>query len=148
MGFLSNLLKNEAKKLVSDVLDDKVKNVTSGKSSGNQPEMNNEMSKKGLQSRMERVFQTEFAGYEIRKNVSAFDVFGDSEACNYTYGMYLNGSPKAMIIILNDKNAYRKKSVRLAHTACENYGIPCFNFMSYLPSTYDYIKERLHESLG
>ncbi len=161
MGFFSNLIKKEAQKLVSDVMDNSVGNIIkknipgSGVSSADESSVNRtysydrntDISEDGVRERLEQVFATEWSDYEIRRNIPSSELNADSKARSYSYGMYRDGQPKAMIMLLTNRNHYCRKDVRLAHDACYNIGIPCINIMSYLPSTTEYISGRLKENL-
>ena len=53
----------------------------------------------------------------------------------------------AVIQILDDNNAYCRKSVRLAQQACEDRQVAYMNFMSYMTNRPEYIAKRLEEKL-
>ena len=53
----------------------------------------------------------------------------------------------AVILILEDNNAYCRKSVRLAQLACKERQVAYMNFMSYMTNRPEYIAKRLEENL-
>lgn len=128
MGFLSNLLSREAKKLASDVIS----NVgDSLKEEFNIPTKHQTATASGYAATKKE--QDGEAGFGAKK---------------YSYGLYYNGQPKAMMMVLTDRNEYRKKSVMLSKDACYEKGVAYMNFMSHLPNRTDYISRRLRENIG
>ena len=89
----------------------------------------------------------QFSDYEIRTEISASEFNAPAGAKDYSYGLYYNGYPKALIMILDDRNHYRKKEVILAREAAEHLGIPYMNFMPHLPNKKNYIYERINKNL-
>lgn len=159
MGFFSDLIKRETKKIMSDVVDNAIGDTfkkpvsetsTSAGMNGkisSDSRKRRESGERELRKRLEQIFAEEWADYEVRKNVPASELNAQPEAKTYSYGIYWCGQPKAMIMILTDRNQYRKKEVRLAGDACRMNGIPYMNFMSYLPNTCEYISKRLKENI-
>lgn len=159
MGFLGDLLKKEAKKVVSNAID----NVT-GSFTGNSSDKTDYSSAKpdktyakrneegggetGFRSRFEEIIAEEWSGYELVQDVSAYDFGAEDGARDYSYGLYYNGEPKAMIMVIRGHNDYRKKEVVKAQKACINNGIVYLNFMVYFPNSREYISERLKEEIG
>lgn len=159
MGFLGDLLKKEAKKVVSNAID----NVT-GSFTGSSSEKNDYSSagadkthakrneegggEAGFRDRFEEIIAEEWPGYELVQNVSAYDFGAEDGARDYSYGLYYNGEPKAMIMIIRGSNEYRKSEVVKAMNACERQGIVYLNFMVYFPNRRDYISNRLKEEIG
>lgn len=96
---------------------------------------------------LETIIAEEFSEYELRRNVPASEMTSNSQARDYSFGLYLDGSPKAFIMIMKDKNDYRKKDVVLAKQAAESNGIPYMNFMMHLPNEPEYISNRLKQNV-
>lgn len=156
MGFFDSLIKSGARKFVSDVVDRAVDNVvgnnsnTNSTSARNNSASNNGSIPRGVEAtctRIENVVKFQFEGYELKKNVPASVMNAGNGAMPYTYGIYLNGTPKAFINVINERNDYRLKRFRLAKVACENAGVPHMNFFSHLPNEIDYIANRLRENM-
>lgn len=103
---------------------------------------------KGLRERLEEVIRNEWSEYELRREIPASELGADFGAKKYSYGLYYNGQPKAMMMVLTDRNEYRKKSVMLSKDACYEKGVAYMNFMSHLPNRSDYISRRLRENIG
>lgn len=101
-----------------------------------------------LRNRIEQIIRNEWPDYELVPNVSATAAMGaNKDARDYTYGVYHNGVPIAMIMILNGNNESSRKAVRLAHEACFNRGVTCMNFMSYMANYQSYISARFQRYL-
>lgn len=100
-----------------------------------------------LRSRIEYIIRNEWQGYELVSNISAGTFGAKDGARDYSYGIYHNGAPVAMIMILHDNNEYRRKAVRLSHEACSCQSIPCMNFMSYMANYPSYISDRFRETI-
>ncbi len=157
MGFFDNIIKNSAKKFVTETIDKKIDSKVNNIANSILPSFNSSSSGSSSHSRKESdsihkkldiIFSEEFAEYDIRCDVSAQEFFAEDGAQTYTYGMYLNGQPKAMIMILDGHNEYRKASILKAQNACIRNGIPYMNFMSYMSNHYDYVSKRLHDSVN
>lgn len=150
MGLLSSLLKSEARKLASNVVSDMISSTITDTAPVKRPDVRETKEaggEKGLRERLETVIGQEWSDYELRKKVPAAEIGAQWGARAYSYGLYRNGQPKAMIMILTDRNHYRKKDVVLAREACEEKGIPYMNFMSHLPNRTEYISKRLRENI-
>lgn len=151
MGFLSNLLKNEAKKFVSDMVENVVDNVLNdadGKVTSNaNTSVKRSIDEKGMRSRIEYVLKEEWSGYEIRRNVSASEFMAEEGARDYSYGIYQDGQPQAMLMVLNNRNHGRLKEICKSRNACDRMRIPYMNFYSHLPNDIEYISNRLKENV-
>lgn len=179
MGFFTNLLKSEARKIVSDVVDNVVDNTlgqavrgqenrtaaaapvrttatapasrTSGHS-GNAAGAGvsraaQGSAEAGLRTNLESVLNSEWSDFELRKEVPASELGAPERARAYSYGLYKNGQPKAMFLVVTDKYHHLNGAARQAQTACKAKGIPCMNFFSHLPNTTEYISQRLRENI-
>lgn len=159
MGFFSDLIKRETKKIMSDVVDNAIGDTfkkpisetstpadMNGRGSSDSPKRR-ESGESKLRARLEQILADEWADYEIKKQVPPSELGEHSKAKAYSYGIYRYGQPRAMIMILTDRNQYRRKEVLLAKEACERNGIPYMNFMSHLPNTSEYISNHLKENI-
>lgn len=97
--------------------------------------------------KLETIAAEEFSEYELRKDIPASEMTSDGNARDYSYGLYLKGYPKAFIMIIENRNDYRKKDVVLAKQAAEQGGIPYMNFMMHLPNEPKYISNRLKQNV-
>lgn len=171
MGFLNNLLKREARKIVSGVLDEVVDSVTDNirdsvrenKNSSSATVSSNSTAKAAASSvdeaeedccgevavverRIEKVVSEEWGDrIEIRKNISSSEMGAEAGALDYTYGLYNNGIPVAMIIILDYPDDYWCKRTRLAKEACGRQSVGYVHFITRLPNRTGYIREQLKE---
>lgn len=101
-----------------------------------------------LRHRIEEIAAREKPEYELRQKVSSSQVGAPGGAEPYfDYGFYRDGMLAAVIQILDDNNAYCRKSVRLAQQACEDRQVAYMNFMSYMTNRPEYIAKRLEEKL-
>lgn len=169
MGFLDKLLKSKARELVSNVVgnavDDVINNLSNNGDASTGANANTASAavrtntinadeedccydKNLVCARIEDVAATEWAGYELRTNISAYEIGAEDGARDYTYGLYLDGMPKAMIIVLEEPAHYRKKDTRLAHEACQARGVFCMNLMLHLPNRRSYISEQLRKNVA
>lgn len=165
MGFLDRLLKSEARRLVSSVVsnavDDVINNLSNSGSSDTDTYSSNVRTttvnadeedccydKNLVCARIEDVATTEWAEYELRTNIPAYEMGAEDGARDYTYGLYLNGEPKAMIIVLEEPAHYRKKDTLLAHQACKAKDVFCMNLMLHLPNRRSYISEQLRNNVA
>lgn len=165
MGFLDNLLKREARKIIANVVDNVVDNAldsindsmkfNTSSSPMNTSSLGNNPDEEDcgydcsvVCDRVERIAASEWSGYELRKNIPATELGADSNARDYSYGLYLNGIPKATIIIIDVPSHYKKKNVRLAHEACERQHVFCMNLMLHLPNRYSYISKQLSDNVA
>lgn len=177
MGFLDNLLSKEARKIISNVVDnvvDKVvDNINDNMNSNSEKnssynssatetqttyaapsyvedpdEKHCECEEHIVRARVEKIAAEEWRGYELRKDIPASEMGASPEARDYSYGLYLNGNPVAMIIILDIDWHYRKKDVILAHEACEKQNVFCMNLLLHLPNYRSYISKRLRDNVA
>lgn len=101
-----------------------------------------------LRRRIEEIAAREKPEYELRQKVSSSQVGAPRGAEPYfDYGFYRDGMLAAVIQILDDNNAYCRKSVRLAQQACKDRQVAYMNFMSYMTNRPEYIAKRLEEKL-
>lgn len=172
MGFLTNLLKNEAKKIVSDVVDNVVDNTLGQAVRGQENQSTATTSatasttsnsgkaaaagtskaavgsgESGLRTNLESVLSSEWSDFEVRREIPASGLGAPERARAYSYGLYKNGQPKAMFLVVTDKYHHLNGAARQAQTACKAKGIPCMNFFSHLPNTTEYISQRLGENI-
>ena len=150
MGFLERMLKKEARKFVADIVDKAVSDTTSTASN----KVNDTVREKtgfgkndNVFDKIKNVIATEFSDCELRENVKASELGGESGAAAYTYGIYRNGAPVVMINVFVDRNAYRLKRYRLAREAAQFSGVAHLNFFSHLPNEVSYITARLKENM-
>lgn len=150
MGFLDSLLKREARKFVSDIVDKAVDNAAStvsDKVSNTVQEKTGFGKSANVYDKIKQVVATEFSDCELRENVSATEMGAEAGAASYTYGIYRNGAPVVMINVFTDRNAYRLKRYRLAKEAAEYNRVAHLNFFSHLPNEVSYITERLRANM-
>ena len=154
MGFLQNLLKKEAKKMLSNVIntakDEVVRTINSdpeANSAANSDEDSCE-SEKELGERIAKIVTEEWPGYELRKDIPAGEMDAAFGARKYSYGLYKDGAPKAMILVLDGRSQYCRKDTRLAHEACKEKGVFCMNLMMHLPNRRSYIAEQLRNNVS
>ena len=162
MGLLESILKRQVRRIVNNAIDEAVDNTVgaalrdafgqNGKegtqnfsdSARSAAKRNGAASgEKLLRQRLEEVFAEEFAGYEVHKDLQA----GVNGAKNYSYGLYLNGMPRAMIMVCNNGVHHSIKSERLAEQASLSYGVPYMNFFAHVPNEKEYIANRLKENI-
>ncbi len=164
MGFLENLLKREARKVVSEAVGtvfSELTGMTSDTSKANSTTVTGQSmntqdalrygkdgGEQGLRQRLEYIVATEWSGYELRKDIPAGTLGAEAGARDYTYGLYLNGQPKAMIMLIRNNNHYRRSDVVKANAACQKNGIPYMNFMTYMANCGDYISNRLNKNIA
>ncbi len=159
MGFLENLIKREASKFVSSMVDKAIDNVAdritgnNGDNGNNGNNGSNGIKKElvgeaGLRARLEQVIANEYSTYELKKNVPASEMFAEPGAVDYSYGIYKNGAPVAYITVIADRNEYKLKRFRDAKAAAEARGIPHMNFFAHLPNETSYISERLKQEIS
>lgn len=135
MGFLDRLLKKEARKLVSSVLDEVV----------DEAEEDCCFDIGVIDKRIRAVVDQEWGDrIELRTNVKSSELGAEAGALDYTYGLYSNGAPVAMIIILDPPtDDYWNKRTRLAKEACGRQGVGYVHFITRLPNRTSYIREQL-----
>ena len=100
-----------------------------------------------LRQRLEEVFITDYSECDVRRDISALEIYNEPDAVNYDYGLYLEGKPIALFNVIPYRNVYRKKSYRLAKQIAEERGIPHMHFFAHLPNEVSYISERLRENI-
>lgn len=98
--------------------------------------------------RVEKIAAEEWSGYELRKNIPASEMGASADARDYSYGLYLNGTPVAMIMIIPIASHYHKKDVLLAHEACERQNVFCMNLLLHLPNRRSYISKQLRDHVA
>lgn len=165
MGFLDSLLKRGARKLVAGVLDDVTDNVRDSirekrtgstttvntatrtarqSDSADGPDADCRNSVAVVEKRIRNVVSEEWGDrIEVRKNIKASEMCADAGALDYTYGLYYNGAPVAMILLLTPPNYYWNKRTRLAREACERQRVGYVHFIMRLPNRTCYIREQL-----
>lgn len=142
MGFFRDLLSKGVKEVTDSVKDSVIDSVNNTFSS-----YNNLPKAKNVKQRIRNVVNTYYCGYTIEENVNPCIFYAQPEASNYSFVLSRDGQPALSIMVLSGHNDYRKKSVMLAHDASEAAGVHCINIMEYLPSTEDYIKQRISEEI-
>ena len=171
MGFLDNLLKKETQKIISGVVDsvmDNVKGSIKGNNSAATAKTSPNSSTKVnggvmagkrrendtgddedcygveeiIRRRIEKVAAEDWPGYELRRDISATEFGADEAAHGFDYGLYLNGQPKVMIMLL-EHYQYRNQCVQRAHAACKSRGVGSFHLLKHLPNRKTYIAERV-----
>lgn len=98
---------------------------------------------KTVEQRVQNVCARSFPEYILKSNISVSELNPAIEARNYSFMLYKDNSPKLAIMVLPGHNDYAKKNVKAAHEVCRTYGINCINIMTYLPSTEEYITDRI-----
>ena len=94
-----------------------------------------------VRRRIEMIAAEDWPGYELRRDIPATELGADEKAHGFDYGLYLNGQPKVMLMLL-DHYQYRSQYVQRAHAACKNQGVGSFNLLMHLPNRKTYIAER------
>lgn len=107
------------------------------------------LSEAEVRKSIEEIIARDFPSLTIRKDVPASEMFAEAGARNYTYGLYLDGQPKAMIMLLDkdNHNLYRHSTIKKAQRACEDQRVPYMNFMLYMSNRPEYIAERFQETI-
>jgi len=144
MGFFDNLLKKEAKKFVSGMVEKAVDSAINGGTAGNVKLSG----VAGLRANLESVFSNEYADYEIKQNIPSTEMGAEYGAVDYSYGLYRDGCPVAFINVIENRNDYSKKCFRMAKQAAENNRVPHMNFFAHLPNEISYISERLRKNIS
>lgn len=96
-------------------------------------------------SRIESVAAEDWGSLELRKNVSCSILNAEAGSIDYTYGLFRDGAPVAMINVLPGVDDYRRKSVLLSAKACRENGVGYVHFMLKLPNRKTYIAQKLKE---
>lgn len=163
MGFLDSLLKKETRKIISSVVDNVVDSVTDSirnTQSSNGAAGTNTVSRAVdadeedcggeravIRARVEKVFSEEWGGYEVRRDIPAAEMGAPEGSRTYSYGLYLQGQPKAMVMVLDGGADYRRKDVVLSHQACGQKGVFCMNLLRHMPNRRSYISQRLKDNV-
>ncbi len=172
MGFLSNLLTKEAKKIITGVVDNVVDDVLDN-IRDRQPQSSDSVTPKSVQSvksnissdgedfseawaenesdirrSIESIAAEEWSAYELRRDIPASELGAEPGARDFTYGLYLNGVPKAMIIILPKPHQYGNLDTCRAHAACSKQGVFCMNLLPHLPNRRSYIAAKLRKNVA
>lgn len=166
MGFLDNLLKRETRRIISGAVDSVVDNVidsirgdkgttvtdnsSSVRYNKNGKPRENETGDDAhcrsdvntIRRRIEMVAAEDWPGYELRRDIPATELGAGEKDHGFDYGLYLDGQPKLMIMILNPSQ-YRNLSVDNAHMACKKRGVRSFHLLKHLPNRKTYIAERM-----
>lgn len=163
MGFLESILRRQVRRIVNNAIDEAVDNTvgvalrdafgqngTEGTQNFAESGASSVAKKKSgasgekvLRQRLEEVFKSDFPDYEVRKNLDA----GVQGARKYSYGLYYNGMPRMMIMVINDSGHAIKRDVRLAREASASYGVPYLNFFTHLPNDAEYVRNRIKENM-
>lgn len=160
MGFFDKIFTKETKKFISDMVDKAVDNVTGGNSSSANTSTNkssgtslntsgnaSQLGEPALRARLEQVISEEYSTYELRQNIPSSELSAGQGAVDYSYGIYKNGKPVAMINVITNRNDYRLKRFRMAKEAAVKMGVPHMNFFTHLPNEKSYISERLKKEI-
>ena len=105
--------------------------------------INRASGEKVLRQRLEEVFRTDYPDYEVRKNLDS-GVYG---ANKYSYGLYYNGMPRMMIMVISDGSHNITRGIRRAKEASASYGVPYLNFFAHLPNEADYVRNRIRANM-
>ena len=105
--------------------------------------VNRASGEKVLRQRLEEVFRTDYPDYEVRKNLDS-GVYG---ANKYSYGLYYNGMPRMMIMVISDGSHNITRGIRRAKEASASYGVPYLNFFAHLPNETDYVRNRIRANM-
>lgn len=147
MGLFKSLLKKVVDEVVENVVESndnsKSSSVSNVTSAGEEPSITEEV----LRERLEKIMAKEWSEYEIRKEVPASTMNAPEKSRAYSYGMYLNGEPKAFIMVLTVKHHYALKEVVNSQDASIRKGVPYMNFLTHLPNRESYISNRLKENI-
>lgn len=160
MGLLNRLVRSVISTAVDEVVDNTVgaairdaigNNGTEGKiqnqqntSAGSGKKSHKASGEKVLRERLEEVFCQEWSEYTLQRELRP----GTNGARDYSYGLYLNGVPKAMIMVIPKDRHYTKKTERLSADECRAYGVAYLDFYSHLPNEKEYISKRLKEAIS
>ncbi len=101
-----------------------------------------------LEQKLEQIFATEYGEFTVRKEVSPSEFANQPNARNFSYVLLDDsGKPRAFIMLMRNRNDYRRKDVLLAKEAAENIFVPYMNFMPHLPNETSYISNRLRQNI-
>lgn len=141
MGFFGDLFKKEAGKMVSDFVGD-ITNVNKTEKFNPAKQL-----RQDVIDRTKKVLEENFSEYIVYNNIEPGQFGNFYGGRNYDFVLYDGSAKKLAILVLSGHNDYGCKAVRISKEAATEEGIKCINIMSYLPSTYDYIKARIQENL-
>ena len=125
-------------------------NVTSKSTTYHQPKIDHKYKAayNNLEQKLEQIFATEYGEFTVRKEVSPSEFANQPNARNFSYVLLdYSGKPRAFIMLMRNRNDYRRKDVLLAKEAAENIFIPYMNFMPHLPNEISYISNRLRQNI-
>lgn len=153
MGFLDSLLRQSAKKIISEVADAAMDAVRDEFASNSNRNSRDDVSTDyedvvdaQVEDKLRAVFAREFPQYEIKENVSPTTLGGTGKFMNYTFGVYENGAPKLFImVVLNNDCVHR--TYRWSKEEAERAGVTMINFVAQFENRIDYIIDRLHQYL-
>lgn len=162
MGLLESILKRQVRRIVNNAIDEAVDNTvgvalrdafgqngkegTQNFSQSSNPSVARSKGPSGeklLRQRLTDIFAQDYPDYEVRTNLDS----GVPKARKYSYGLYYNGTPRMMIMIIDDRNHANLKEVRLAREASANYGVPYLDFYTHLPNEVEYVRNRIRENM-
>lgn len=161
MGLIESILRRQVRKIVNGAIDEAVDNTvgaalrdafgqngkegTQNFSNSSNPSVGRRgpSGEKLLRQRLTDIFAQDFPDYEVKGNLDS----GVPKARKYSYGLYYNGTPRMMIMVLDDRNLAQRKDVRLAREASANYGVPYLDFYTHLPNEVDYIRNRIRDNM-
>ena len=163
MGLLESILKRQVRRIVNNAIDEAVDNTvgaalrdafgqngtegTQNFSESSNPSVARRSSGPSgenlLRRRLQEVFAQDYPDYEVRQDLDA----GVPKSRKYSYGLYYNGMPRMMIMVIDDRNHANRKDVRLAREASASYGVPYLDFYTHLPNEVEYIRNRIRENM-
>ncbi|MBE5883614.1 MAG: hypothetical protein E7291_04245 [Lachnospiraceae bacterium] len=169
MGFLDSLLRQGAKRLISEVTDaaiDAVKDeiisnrdkkdesnvntmrvaASTAKADDSVPAGYESVAEEDVEVKLRTVFAKEFPQYEICENVSPTTLGGTGKFMDYTFGVYENGVPKLFIMVVSG-NDCALRTYRWSKEEAQRAGVTLINFVAAFENRIDYIINRLHQYL-
>lgn len=96
--------------------------------------------------KLKEVLREDFSQYDVIENVSPVTLGGSGKFLNYTFGIYSDGKPKLLIMIVG-RNTCRYRTYRWSKEVAEKNSIPLINFLEHFPNEVPYIRERLSQYL-
>ena len=129
-------------------LDDEVPMKTSRKPAPSyEPERKFDFSDtRYIGEKLKEVLRENFSQYDVIENVSPVTLGGSGKFLNYTFGIYSDGKPKLLIMIVG-RNTCRYRTYRWSKEVAEKNSIPLINFLEHFPNEVPYIRERLSQYL-
>ncbi len=97
-------------------------------------------------ARLEAIFATDYSSYEVKKELSPASLGGTGRFRPYTYALFLNGTPKAFIMV-TEHNKDILRVFRWSKEFAQANNVPFINFLTQFPNTEEYIKNRLAENI-